>query len=113
MAENEDQEKHNKLLEMLNDKLDKLSVAMERSSIEEYIKHVRAPWKVILYSFLGGIARGFGLAVGITLIAAVFIIILTRVLAGLITLPVVGQQIAALVEMVNQYLKEGQKLNLQ
>ena len=115
MAENNvnENEKTVKLLEALHDKLDKMALAMERTGIKEYIDTVKSPWKVILYNFLGGIARGFGLAIGITLIAAVFVIILTRVLSGLITLPFVGQQIASLVEMVNQYLKEGQKLNLQ
>jgi hypothetical protein len=39
-------------------------------------------------------------------------IILTKILSHLITLPLIGQQIAALVEMVNGYMKEGAKIKI-
>ena len=62
---------------------------------------------------MAGIARGLGIAIGMTIIAAVVVIILTNVLSKLITLPIIGEQVAKIVTMVNEYLKEGSKLKVQ
>ncbi len=107
------EELNSDLIKKLHDRLDKMAVAIERTNIADYVQFIKSPWKMVLFQLAGGIARGFGLAIGMTLIAAFLIVVLTRILAHLITLPFVGQQIAQLVEMVNQYLKEGQRLNLQ
>jgi hypothetical protein len=105
-------EGQNVLLKKLHEKIDALALAMERSNIKEYIDLTKKPWKIMLNNFIGGISRGFGLAIGMTLIAAIVIVILTKVLAQLITLPFVGQQIAQLVELVNQYMKESSQINI-
>jgi hypothetical protein len=106
------EEKASDLMMKLQEKMEKLAEKLETSHIREYVELNKKPWLIFLQSLLSGIGRGFGIAIGMTLIAAVVIVILTKVLAQLITLPFVGQQIAQLVEMVNQYLKEGSKLDI-
>lgn len=101
------------LLIKLHEKLDKMAVAIERTNIAEYVEMAKKPWRFITFSFIGGVARGFGLAIGMTLIAAIVIIVISKILSHLITFPIVGQQIAELVKLVNQYLREGSKLNIQ
>jgi len=103
----------NVLLQKLHDKLDKAVLAMERSSIADYVTMIKRPWRYLLLTFASGIARGVGIAIGLTVITAVVLFVLTRILSHLVTLPFVGQMLAQLVEYVNQYLKEGTKINIQ
>jgi hypothetical protein len=64
---------------------------------------VRNPVRLIFLNFLSGLARGFGIAIGLTIIASLFLVLLTR-LASL-NLPVIGEYIADLVRIVNQQLR--------
>ena len=105
-------DKERTLLEKLNAGIEKLSGHFEKASIQDYLNYVGNPWKVLATNLLAGIMRGFGLAIGITIIFAVIMIIITKILSHLITLPFVGQQVAQLVQMVNGYLKEGTKIKL-
>jgi hypothetical protein len=100
------------LLDKLNKNIEKLAAHFEKATIQDYLRYVGNPWKVLATNLLAGIMRGFGLAIGATIILAVIMIILTRILSHLITLPFVGQQVAQLVEMVNGYHKEGTKIKL-
>jgi hypothetical protein len=105
-------EKEISLLDKLNKSVEKLASHFEKANIQEYMKFVGNPWRVLFTNLLAGIMRGFGLAIGMTVILAVIMIIITKILSHLITLPFVGQQIAQLVEMVNSYMKEGSKIKL-
>lgn len=58
--------------------------------------------KILWNNFLIGLARGFGLAVGMTVIVAVVAFILSK----LVTLPLIGHFIAEIVKVVEVYLKE-------
>jgi hypothetical protein len=101
------------MIQKLHDKLDKVLIGIERSNISDYVTMIKRPWRYLLITFASGIARGVGIAIGLTIIAAVALFILTKILANLVTLPFIGQMLAQLVEYVNQYLKEGTKINLQ
>jgi hypothetical protein len=105
-------EKERTLLEKFNQNIEKLGAHFEKANIQDYMRIVGNPWKVIGMNLMAGIMRGFGLAIGMTVILAVVMIILTKLLSHLITLPFIGQQVAQLVEMVNGYLKEGTKIKL-
>ena len=106
------EEKEISLIEKLNNSVEKLASQFEKANIQEYVRFMGSPWKIMLSNLLAGIMRGFGLAIGMTVILAVIMIVITKILSHLITLPFVGQQIAQLVEMVNTYLKEGTKIKL-
>ena len=106
------EEKEITLLDKLNKNIEKLAAHFEKATIQDYMRVVGNPWKVIGMNLMAGIMRGFGLAIGATIILAVIMIVLTKILSHLITLPYIGQQIAQLVEMVNGYMKEGSKIKL-
>ena len=56
------------------------------SSMREYLMYLRKPWIILLNNFLVGMARGFGIIVGMTIIVAIFLFIINT-LGGL---PVIG-----------------------
>lgn len=79
-----------------------LSLAMDKMNIAEYVEFLRDPRRVIYVNLLGGLARGFGIGVGATVLAAIFILVLTRLVQ--FNLPVIGRFIAEIVRIVSSYL---------
>lgn len=84
-------------------KLIEVERQLERANLAQFMELVQNPVRLILLNFLGGLARGFGIAIGLTIIASLFLVLLTR-LASL-NLPVIGKYIADLVRIVNQQLR--------
>jgi hypothetical protein len=84
-------------------KMTEVERKLERANLAEFMQLLQRPVRLIFLNFLGGLARGFGIAIGLTIIASLFILFLTR-LASL-NLPVIGAYIAELVKIVNNHLK--------
>ena len=79
--------------------LDRLLV---KYNIEGIFDLLSRPGRLVYLNFLAGIARGFGIAVGLTLVSAIFLAILAK-LASL-NLPIISQFIAHIVQLVNEEL---------
>ena len=90
------------LYSRLLNKLGKLSQDMEKFNIAEYIALLNNPKRYLFINFMGGIARGLGIAIGATLLAAGVLYFLQRLV--LLNLPVIGDFIAELIKIVNQNL---------
>lgn len=76
---------------------------MERANLAEFMQMIQNPLRLIFLNFLSGLARGFGIAIGLTIVASLFLVLLGR-LANL-NLPIIGKYIAELVKIVNQQLR--------
>lgn len=83
-------------------KLGKISQQMEKLNIAEYVALLNNPRRYLFINFMGGIARGLGIAVGATLLAAAFIYFLQRLVV--LNLPLIGDFIANLVKIVTEQL---------
>ncbi len=83
-------------------KLGKVSQDMEKFNIAEYVSLINNPRRYLFINFMGGIARGLGFALGATLLAALLLLFLQRLV--MLNLPVIGDFIAELVKIVNQQL---------
>lgn len=92
-----------KQVQALFRKLIEVEHKLERANLAQFMELVQNPVRLIFLNFLGGLARGFGIAIGLTIIASLFLVLLTR-LASL-NLPVIGKYIADLVRIVNQQLQ--------
>ncbi len=91
-----------KSLSELSRKIDELSVRLEKLKLAEYLEVLRNPRRLLYVNFLGGIARGFGMAIGFTLLGAFVIYILQRIVV--LKLPVIGTFIADIIEIVQKQL---------
>jgi hypothetical protein len=83
-------------------KLGKTFQAMEKLNLAEYVALLNNPKRYLFINFMGGIARGLGIAVGATLLAAAVLYLLQRLV--MLNLPVIGNFIAELVRIVNEQL---------
>ncbi|MBE0466672.1 MAG: hypothetical protein IBX71_05535 [Candidatus Desulforudis sp.] len=93
-----DREAESKLLMELKTKITELSVAMEKMRLAEYVTLLERPYRLLYINFLTGIARGLGMAIGFTILAAVLVLVLQRVV--MLNLPVIGKFIADIVRVV-------------
>ncbi len=83
-------------------KIEDLSANMERMRLAEYVDVLQNPKRLFYINFLIGIARGFGGAVGATVLVAVVFYFLQK--AMILNLPVIGDFIAQLVKIVQVQL---------
>lgn len=78
-----------------------LSQVLEKMNLTEYIAYLNNPRKLLLMNFGVGLLRGFGAAVGATLLAGILVMLLKRLV--LLNLPVLGGVIGELVKIVNAH----------
>jgi hypothetical protein len=86
--------------------LERLAAFEEKSRIREYVEMQKRPIRYFLMEFVGGLSRGLGMAIGLTVILGLIVFIITFVLSKFITLPLIGQYIAQLLDIVNQSMKQ-------
>jgi hypothetical protein len=71
---------------------------LTRINMAEYIKLTQKPARLMWFNFLSGLARGFGIAVGFTLLGAFGIYILRQL--QVLNLPLIGDFVAQIWEYV-------------
>lgn len=75
---------------------------MEKLRLGEYLRYLNNPKKIIWLNLLGGMARGFGVAIGFILLGALAIYILQQ--SFLSNLPLIGNIVAEIIKIANQKL---------
>lgn len=84
----------------LEKKLDQLSLYMEKMKLAEYVDLLHDTKRLLWVNLISGVARGFGIAIGFTILGAVAFLILQH-LVGL-NLPLIGDFIAELMNYVQE-----------
>ncbi len=98
------------LLNIINKKIDKISLNMEKFKLVDYVYYLENPRKMLFANFIGGLARGFGIAIGFTILGAVVIYLLQVVVRW--KLPLIGEFISQIVNIVQENMrKAGGKVN--
>ena len=82
--------------------LERLILIIERSRIREYMMLTDSKRRLFLINFVAGLGKGFGQAIGFTVLAGLVLYLLST----WVNLPVIGEFIAKLINIVDQY-REG------
>lgn len=90
------------LMTRLLTKIEGLSRDMERFNMAEYMNLLNDPRRFLVVNFLAGVARGFGIALGFTILGALFIWFMQRLV--ILNLPIIGDFIADLIKIVQEQL---------
>jgi len=93
------------LINALKEKVEQLSLNIERMKLAEYVDLLNNPGRLLFVNFISGVARGVGIAVGFTLLGALVLFILQRLVV--LNLPVVSDFIAEIVRLVQIQLQSG------
>ncbi|TZE82022.1 DUF5665 domain-containing protein [Calorimonas adulescens] len=86
------------LLRKLND----VSIMLERTNINEYVQLLQRPGKMLLINFSSGLVRGLGMAIGFTILGAIVLIILQRIV--MLNIPLIGNFVADVIKVVEMQL---------
>jgi len=70
----------------------------------EFLDFLKKPFRLIWVNFLIGLARGLGIAIGMTILAAILTYILILVLSKMVDLPIIGEWVAKVVGTVRDSL---------
>ena len=52
-------------------RIDHLNRLLERANLVEFMQLIQSPRRMLFLNFMAGVARGFGIAVGFTIIGAI------------------------------------------
>ena len=92
----EKRQEENERFEKLLDKLEDMTT---NGRLKDMAYHFTNKKEVIKVNFLAGMARGVGLTIG----TAIFIALLVFILSQMLSLPVIGEWIANVLEVVDQH----------
>lgn len=85
-------------LNRIEEKVDNIYLKVSDASISRFAEIIASPRKIFWRSFLAGIARGIGSAIGFSLLGALLIYLLRYIV--MLNLPVIGAFIRDLWEIV-------------
>ena len=90
----------NKKIDILNTSINNLLEIFQKSNIEEWTYIFGSKKEIVKRNIIAGIFRGVGIGIGVTIITAILIIILRKIVA--LNIPVIGEYIADIVEIVQR-----------
>lgn len=88
---------------MIAAQMDRWLSAMERLRLADYVRYVEDRRRLIRTSFLSGVARGLGMAVGFTILGAMLVLALQDLARR--NLPLISDFLAQIVGVVQTKLK--------
>ena len=84
--------------EELINKIDKINYILSKNEILDLMELLGNSKKFLFRNFLSGIIKGIGTGIGFTILTAIIIIILQRIVT--LNIPVIGKYISDIVEIV-------------
>ena len=92
-----------KMKKILNKNVENLLQAFERSNIEEILYLMGSKKEIAKRNFIAGIFRGIGIGIGVTIVSALIIYLLQKIVRW--NLPIIGKYIHDIVEIVESLNK--------
>jgi len=92
-------------IDRVEQKLDDIFLAMEKMGIAEYVEMINHPWRLMRFNFWSGLVRGFGMAIGFTVLTALVLYGLQKIV--LLNMPWIGDFISEIVNIVENQLHSG------
>lgn len=88
----------NNIYEEINKKLDNLNYAMTKSKFLDLVELLGNRKELFFRNIWSGIIKGIGIGIGVTIITAIIVIILQKIVTW--NIPVIGEYIADIVDIV-------------
>lgn len=92
-----------KVKKVLNNNLEKVLNILQKSNIEEMTYILGNKKEIAKRNFIAGIFRGIGIGIGVTIVTAIIIYFLQRLVK--LNLPIIGRYIYDIVEIVENLNK--------
>jgi len=89
-----------KKINILNKSIEKLSRILEEGNFVELSYILGNKKEIIVRNVIAGIFRGIGIGIGVTVITAILVILLQKIVT--LNIPIIGEYIADIVEIVEK-----------
>lgn len=90
--------KRNKVEKLLLENIDKLNRSLQKNNFLDLVELLGDRKKLFIRNFSSGIFKGIGIGIGVTLITAILLILLQKIVA--LNIPVIGEFIGDIVDIV-------------
>lgn len=87
-------------MNLLNQSIQKLSKILEEGNFVELTYILGNKKEIIVRNLIAGIFRGIGIGIGVTVITAILILLLQKIVT--LNIPIIGEYIADIVEIVEK-----------
>lgn len=87
-----------KLYNQINKKLDKLNYLLTKNKVLELAELLGNKKELLFRNIWSGIAKGIGVGIGFTIITAIILLILQKIVTW--NIPIIGEYIADIVDIV-------------
>lgn len=87
-----------KLYDQINKKLDKLNYLLTKNKVLELAELLGNKKELLFRNIWSGIAKGIGVGIGFTIITAIILLILQKIVTW--NIPIIGEYIADIVDIV-------------
>lgn len=94
--------KKKKLEDALVQKLEQVNFTLSKNNVLDLAELLGNPKKLILRNFTAGIAKGIGIGIGFTILSAILVYILQKIVT--LNIPVIGDYISDIVKIVETKL---------
>ena len=84
----------------LSKQLENLGTKLEKSNLHELLYVLGNKKEIMKRNFLAGIFRGIGIGIGVTIITALIVIILQKIVT--LNIPVIGEYISDIIDIVER-----------
>ena len=88
-----------KIIKILNKNIENLLESLQRSNVEEILYLLVSKKEIAKRNFIAGIFRGIGIGIGVTIVSALIIYLLQKIVRW--NLPIIGKYIHDIVDIVN------------
>ena len=89
-------------VEKLNKGIDKINYVLERNQVMDLLEILGNKKQILIRNLLSGISKGIGIGIGVTIITAIIVLILQKIVT--LNIPILGDYIADIVEIVKNKL---------
>ncbi len=90
--------KRTKMEKILVENLEKINKTLARNNVLELVELLGDKKKLFVRNLITGIFKGIGIGIGVTVITAILIILLQKIVA--LNIPVIGEFISDIVDIV-------------
>ena len=85
---------------LLNKSIDDLADTLEKGNLNELTYILGSTKEIIVRNLIAGIFRGVGIGIGVTLVSAILVMIMQKIVK--LNIPVIGEYVTDIVEIVQK-----------
>lgn len=85
---------------LLNKSIDDLTDTLEKGNLKELTYILGSKKEIIIRNLIAGIFRGVGIGIGVTIVSALIVILLQKIVK--LNIPIIGEYVTDIVEIVQK-----------